>query len=85
MKILSREEATHVERPNSPHPWQWPAAVSVCVSNSWGVLPYIGARTPDGDPLAEGVAVRYLETLYEHGYVLAKLDDSDKPEAVVSA
>lgn len=77
MRILSKEEATKVER-SKRDPWKWPDAVCAAASNSFSVLPVIGARTPDGDPLALGVTVRILETLYDQGYIIAKLEDHEK-------
>jgi hypothetical protein len=74
MRILSKEEATKVTR-SERDPWVWPDAVCAAASNSFSVLPVVGARTPDGDPLALGVTVRILETLYEHGYAIVKMDE----------
>jgi len=74
MQVLSREEATKVERPAFPEPWKWPDAASVALSNSYEIIGPSYRKAPNGDPLELALVVRVFETLYEAGYVLARID-----------
>jgi len=76
MRILSREEATTVERPTGGYrPWKWPEPVNVAVSNCGLVSDHVFAKARNGDPLDFALAVNYFETLYDQGYAIVKLDE----------
>lgn len=72
MKVLTREEATTLKR--GPGPWSWPELVHIMVSNTYDVSPGLGRRAPNGDPFEEAMALRMLETLYDAGFAVVKLE-----------
>lgn len=74
MQVLTKEQATTVERPAFPEPWHWPEVVQVGLSNTFDVIGMTLLKTPDGAPLEYALLVRAFETLYEAGYVVAKTD-----------
>lgn len=82
MKVISREEATTVRR--GPGPWDWPELVYVMVSNTYDLSPILGRRAPNGDPFEEAMAARMLETLYDAGYAVVKLEHAVFDAAVAS-
>lgn len=89
MKILSKEEATHVDRPDTLtghgyEPWNWPDPAHVAVSDCHRVLGVVGARSAeDGDsPLSLALAVNFFETLYAHGYAIVKLEEGEMETAL---
>jgi hypothetical protein len=71
LQVLTREEATAVERPPFPAPYRWPEPVLVAVSNTAEILPV--STPPNGDPLEYALARLMIETLYDNGWVLAKV------------
>jgi hypothetical protein len=71
-RVLTREEATTVERPPFPAPYRWPEPVLVAVSNVATILPE-PQSLPNGDPLEYALARLMIETLYDNGWVLAKV------------
>lgn len=86
MRILTREEATHVEKPEGWTPWTWPEPASVAVSDCHRVLGVAGARSAEDheSPLSLALAVNFFETLYEQGYAIVKLDAGEVPPATVA-
>jgi hypothetical protein len=85
MRILSKEEATKVERPEGMTPWSWPEPAFVAVSDCFRVLGVLGAKSAeDGEsPLSLALAVNFFETLYAAGYAIVKLDTSEVPPATI--
>ena len=83
MKILSREEATKVERPAGYAPYVWPEPVNVAISNSGPVSDHVYGRARNGDPLSFALAVNFFDSLYEQGYVIAKLDTGEVAPATI--
>lgn len=81
MRILTREEATHFERSRGPGPWIWPEVVYIAISNTYDLIGVSGPRALNGDPLEFALAVRYLETLYDNGYVLVKMFGTNAGDA----
>ena len=74
MQVLTKEQATTVDRPAFPEPWHWPEVVHVGLSNTFSLLGMALLKTPEGAPLEHALLVRAFETLYEAGYVIAKTD-----------
>jgi hypothetical protein len=72
LQVLTRREATTVERPPFPAPYGWPEPVLVAVSNTAEILP-VFQSLPNGDPLEYALARLMIETLYDNGWVLAKV------------
>jgi hypothetical protein len=72
LQVLTREEATTVERPPFPAPYGWPEPVLVAVSNVATILPE-PRSLPNGDPLEYALARLMIETLYDNGWVVAKV------------
>jgi hypothetical protein len=70
--VLTREQATQVARPEFPAPWEWPDPVLVMVGNTnqFGMT----GRSHNGDPYMFAVALSMLESLYDAGYVVAKVN-----------
>lgn len=85
MRILSKEEATKVERPEGWVPWKWPEPAFVAVSDCHRVLGVAGARSAEDheSPLSLALAVNFFETLYDQGYVIAQLDAGEVAPATV--
>lgn len=82
MHILSKEEATKVERPERG-PWTWPYVATVAIGDSIKVLGVTGAKAVNGDHLPYAFAINFFETLYAEGYVIAKLDTGEVPPATI--
>jgi hypothetical protein len=84
MRILSKEEATKVERPEGMAPWTWPEPAFVAVSDCFRVLGVAGARSAEDheSPLSLALAVNFFESLYEQGYAIVKLDEEPVEAAV---
>jgi hypothetical protein len=85
MRILSKEEATKVERPEGMTPWTWPEPAFVAVSDCFKVLGVLGAKSAEDreSPLSLALAVNFFEALYAAGYVIAKLDADEVPPASI--
>lgn len=83
MRILSRDEATKVERPEGMEPYVWPEPANVAISRSGPVSDHVYGRARNGDPLAFALAVNFFETLYDRGYVIAKVDDEGPLDAIL--
>ena len=83
MRILSKEEATKVERPEGLQPYVLPEPVNVAISACGPVSDHVYGRARNGDPLSFALAVNFFETLYAHGYVIAKLDTDEVAPATI--
>ena len=68
--LISREEATSLQR--GPGPWRWPQLVEVMVSDSWHTFPVHTARASNGGPLDMEFALNFLESLYRAGYAVVR-------------
>jgi hypothetical protein len=75
LRILSREEATTVVRPDRG-PWTWPELVYVAIGNCYSLIGNMNVRALNGGPLEMELAANFITSLYDAGYVIAKAGEA---------